>query len=444
MADYPPQIEITPLPHPVAGARATVTVPGSKSLTNRALIVAALAAGETRLEGVLDSDDTRVMVQSLQALGVGVEHDPDLGQMTVRGCGGRIPASEASLLVGNSGTSLRFLTALVCLGRGTYRLDGVPRMRERPVADLLVALNRLGADASSDAGTGCPPLTVRADGLDGGYTLVKGDVSSQFLSGLLMALPYAKTATTVEVDGTLVSKPYIDMTLAVMRDFGLSPANHGYQSFNIEPARYRRQPRYRIEPDASAASYFFAAAAMTGARIAVEGLGTASVQGDLAFVDVLAHMGCQVEKSAGRIVVQGPPDGQLRGVDVDMNPISDTVMTLAAVALFAQGMTRIRNVGHVRHKETDRLAAIATELRKFGTFVDEKPDGLILFPPDRIATPVQVATYDDHRMAMALSLIGLRVPGVSILDPGCVAKTYPGYWNDLDALRQQLTADPAG
>jgi 3-phosphoshikimate 1-carboxyvinyltransferase len=427
---YPDEITMTPWSGPPPRAR--VRVPGSKSLTNRALIVAALADGPSTLVGALDSDDTRVMVDSLRRLGIAVEHDPAAATIRVAGCGGRIPAKEAELFVANSGTSLRFLTALVATGHGTYKLDGNPRMRQRPVAYLLMALNGLGADARSDLGTGCPPVTVQASGLDGGYAFVKGDVSSQFLSGLLMALPYARDTTTVEVEGTLVSKPYVAMTLALMEAFGVRANNRKFRRFDVRPSRYRGRT-YAIEPDASAASYFFAAAAITGGTVTVEGLGTDSLQGDVAFVDVLEHMGCTVERQRDATTVTGGP---LRGVDVDMNAISDTVMTQAVVALFADGMSRVRNVGHIRHKETDRIAALANELRKLGATVDEREDGLVIFPPEPGAiAPARVATYDDHRMAMSFALAGIRAEGITILDPGCVAKTYPGFWDDLAGLR---------
>lgn len=426
MPDYPPELTVTPLPAPPTGR---VRVPGSKSLTNRALVVAALGRGTSTLTGALDSDDTRVMVDGLQKLGLKVEHDPAAATVVVHGKGGPIPAKHADLFVANSGTTLRFLTALCCTGFGTYRLDGSARMRERPVADLLLALNRLGADARSEFNTGCPPVVVEAQGLDGGFTEVRGDVSSQFLSGLLMALPRARRPSTVEVNGTLVSKPYIDMTLAVMAAFGRTISNRDYRRFNVEPGPYSART-YAIEPDASAASYFFAAAAVTGGSITVEGLGTGSIQGDMGFVDVLEHMGCTVERTKDATTVTGGP---LVGVDVDMNAISDTVMTLAAVALFADGPTRIRNIAHIRHKETDRIAALAAELRKLGATVDEHPDGLLIVPPAALI-PARIATYDDHRMAMAFAVAGLKTPGVSILDPACVAKTYPRYWDDLAAL----------
>jgi len=427
MPDYPPQITINPWPSPMTPSR--VRVPGSKSLTNRALIVSALADGPSTLTGALDSDDTRVMVDSLQKLGIAVEHDPESAVIRIQGCANKIPVNRADLFVANSGTSLRFLTAMVATASGIFRLDGSPRMRERPVADLLQALNGLGADATSDLGTGCPPITVKASGLDGGYAFVKGDVSSQFLSGLLMALPYSRDTTSVEVEGVLVSKPYIAMTLAVMEAFGVKVNNRKDRRFDVYPSRYTGRT-YAIEPDASAASYWFAAAALTGSKITVEGLGTESIQGDLAFVDLLEHMGCQVDRQKDSTTVTGGP---LRGIDVDMNAISDTVMTLGVVALFATGITRIRNVGHIRHKETDRIAALATELRKLGATVEEQADGLILFPPPTI-TPASIKTYDDHRMAMSFALAGLKSPGVTILDPACVAKTYPGFWEDLARL----------
>jgi 3-phosphoshikimate 1-carboxyvinyltransferase len=246
-----------------------------------------------------------------------------------------------------------------------------------------------------------------------------------------MALPYGRERTTIEVEGSLVSQPYVAMTLAVMESFGIRIANHKFRRFNVSPARYQGR-EYEVEPDASAASYLFAAAAVTGGSVTVEGLGSSSVQGDLAFVDILEHMGCRVERGANSTTVTGA--APLRGVDVDMNPISDTVMTLAVVALFATGITRIRNVGHIRHKETDRLAALATELGKLGATVEEHADGLVIFPPAELV-PARIATYDDHRMAMSFALAGLKTEGITILDPGCVAKTYPRFWEDLAALR---------
>jgi len=437
---YPAEIVIEPW----AGSSpvALIRVPGSKSLTNRALVIAAMADGKSTLSGALDSDDTRVMVQALHTLGIAVEHDRSASVICIEGCGGRLPVNSASLFVGNSGTSLRFLTAMLAAAEGTFHLDGTPRMRERPVDDLLTALRSLGPIVRSDRGNGCPPVTVETRGLEGGYASVRGDVSSQFLSGLLMALPYAREATTVEVQGVLVSQPYVRMTLAVMEAFGVTAGNRKFRRFDVYPARYRGRA-YAIEPDASAASYFFALAALSGGTVTALGLGTSSLQGDLAFVDILEHMGCTVTRQPTQTTVTGGP---LRAVDVDMNAISDTVMTMAVLALFADGISRIRNVGHIRHKETDRIAALATELRKLGAKVDELPDGLVINPPPRDQLqPARISTYDDHRMAMSFALAGLKVPGVTILDPGCVAKTYPGFWDDLGAARGPVAAKaPSG
>jgi 3-phosphoshikimate 1-carboxyvinyltransferase len=396
-------------------------------------VLASLADGQSTLTGALDSEDTRVMIEGLRQLGFRVMPDLARGEIHVEGQGGRIPNRRATLHLENSGTSLRFLTALAGLGHGTYHLDGTARMRERPVLDLLRALGNLGVEATSDHANGCPPVTVRSAGLLGGITVVRGDVSSQFLSALLMVLPAARERSVIELDGPLVSQPYIDMTLKVMQAFGVQISSRQGRWFHVEPARYHAR-KYAIEPDASAASYFFASAAITGGSVTVEGLDERSIQGDFAFVDLLEHMGCQVERAAGSTTVRGPRSGGLRGIDVDMNAISDTVMTLAAVALFARGMTRIRNIGHIRHKETDRIAALAHELRALGAGVQEYPDGLVIDPPEKIQ-PAQIATYKDHRMAMSMALVGLAAPGVVILDPGCVGKTYPDYWEDLEKLR---------
>jgi 3-phosphoshikimate 1-carboxyvinyltransferase len=415
------RIEITPC----GPIRATVRPPGSKSITNRALVCAALARGESVLRGALESEDTQVMVDALRQLGIQVDADWPRETLRVPGCDGRLPATQADLYVANSGTTVRFLAATVALGRGVYRLDGTPRMRERPIGDLLEALSQLQVDATSETGTGCPPVVIRAAGLAGGKATVRGDVSSQFLSGLLLAAPYARQAVELLVEGELVSQPYIRMTLAVMESFGVRVAQQDLRRFEI-PTRSYEARDYAIEPDASAASYFFAAAAITGGEVTVEGLSRDSLQGDVSFVDCLARMGCQVRHAADRITVIGGP---LTGIDVEMNAISDTVQTLGAVALFAAGPTTIRGVAHIRHKETDRIAALATELRKLGAEVQEFSDGLRIEP--RPLRPAEIATYHDHRMAMSLALVGLRTPGVVILDPGCTSKTYPRFFEDL-------------
>lgn len=408
--------------------------PGSKSITNRALLCAALAEGESELTGALDSEDTQVMAEALQRLGIAIDRFGTAGVLRVSGCGGRIPASSAELFLANSGTSIRFLTAACCLGSGTYRLDGVPRMRQRPIEDLLQALRQLGADARSELGNGCPPVIVQAQGLPGGTAEIAGTISSQFLSGVLMAAPCSGRGAVLHVRGELVSKPYVDMTIAVMRGFGVSVECEDYRTFTIPPSRYQARA-YVVEPDASAASYFFAAAAVTGGRVTVEGLSRRSLQGDVAFCDCLERMGCRVVYGEDSITVEGGP---LRGIDADMNAISDTAQTLAVTALFAEGPTTIRGIGHVRHKETDRIRAMVTELRKLGADAEEREDGLIIRPgPLR---PAEIATYRDHRMAMSFAIAGLRVPGVVILDPGCTAKTYPRFFEDLEQLLRDSSA----
>ncbi len=437
MHDYPAELPVAPL---TAAPAATVTVPGSKSITNRALVLAALASrsGPCTLLGALHSEDTEVMADSLTRLGFALDADWPAGRVTVgRNDTGRvIPADAADLYVANSGTSMRFIGAMVSLGQGRYRLDGVPRMRERPIQDLLRALDQVGVEAVSDTGTGCPPVTITARGWSGRYgraLKIRSDVSSQFLSGLLMAAGFAEGSTLLEPDGELVSVPYVTMTTEMMRSWGCDVFTHQPPRYGFDIREKRLAPppaTYAVEPDASAASYFWAAAAVAGGRVTVAGLTRKSLQGDVRFVDVLAEMGCRVEECDSGITVHG---GRLRGVDVDMNDISDTVMTLGAVALFADGPTTVRNVAHIRHKETDRIAALATELRKFGAAVEERDDGLTITPgPLRGAA---VDTYNDHRMAMSLALVGLKVPGVVIRNPGCVAKTYPGFWGDLEKLR---------
>jgi 3-phosphoshikimate 1-carboxyvinyltransferase len=427
---YPERCPIRPR---VAPPRATIRVPGSKSITNRALVLAALGGrGQAvTLTGALHSEDTEVMIDSLRRLGFEIIAHAGGETLSIRSTNPTrpIPADHAELFVANSGTTMRFLTAMVALGQGRYRLDGVPRMRERPVQDLLDALGRLGVRAWSEPGNGCPPVVVEARGLAGGRASIRGDLSSQFLSGLLMAAPFAQGGLTLEVDGPLVSVPYVDMTVAMLRQFGLACEQPQPGRFHIPGGQTASLAEYAIEPDASAASYFFGAAAITGGEVAVAGLPAAGLQGDVRFADILADMGCQVRRDAGGISVRGGP---LSGVDVDMNDVSDTVMTLAAVACFAQGPTRIRNVAHIRHKETDRLAALAAELRRVGAGVEELPDGLIVHP--RPLHGAIIDTYKDHRMAMSMALVGLRVPGTVIKDPSCVAKTYPRFFEDLERL----------
>jgi 3-phosphoshikimate 1-carboxyvinyltransferase len=431
---YPDALEIKPLEKPPI---ASVGVPGSKSITNRALVLAALGSrqGPCTIEGVLQSDDTEIMIDSLRKLGFELNARWD-GRSTVKIAqhnGPIIPALEADLFVGNSGTSMRFLTAMVAAGRGRYRVDGVPRMRDRPISDLLDALRQLGVRATSEYGTGCPPVHIETHGLSGGSVHIRGDVSSQFLSGLLMAAPFAKTPVDIELEGSLVSKPYVDMTIRQMGWWHLEVERPSNSTYRVRPQTPRQPEREQIEADASAASYFFAASAITGGSVTVDGYlpPEITLQGDVKFLDVLEQMGCTVERD---LIWNGVQRfGPLRGIDVDMNAISDTVMTLAAVACFADGPTTIRNVAHIRHKETDRLAALATELRRVGAGVEELADGLTITP--RPLHGAEIETYNDHRMAMSMALIGLKVPGIVIKNPACVAKTYPRFFEDLDCLR---------
>lgn len=420
----PSSIQIQPVAAPLS---ASICPPGSKSITNRALICAALANGPSTLTGALASDDTRVMIDSLKQLGIAVKEADSGTTLWVEGAGGEIPASAADLFIGNSGTSIRFLTAMVALGRGEYRLDGVPRMRERPIGDLVDALVALGTDAKCQSPGGCPPVVVNATGMTGGSARVRGDISSQYLSGLLMAAPCADGDIDLAVDGHLVSLPYIAMTLKVMEAFGVTlQTNACLDQFHTPGKQSYKPKQYAIEPDASAASYFWAASAIVGGTVTVSGLSTDSLQGDVGVVDVLEQMGCEVQRGTDSIAVTG---GKLSGVSVNMNHISDMVQTIAAVALFAEGPTKITGVAHNRHKETDRIGALATELRKLGAIVEELEDGLHITP--RKITAASIETYDDHRMAMSLSLVGLKTPGVEIQNPECTAKTYPQFFDDL-------------
>jgi len=424
----PPCLTIPGCPAPVHGS---IRPPGSKSITNRAFVCAALARGTSRLSGALDSQDTRVMAAGLSALGIGVAADWERGVVQVDGRGGAIPAAEATIDCAASGTTIRFLSAVCALGSGTYRLDGTARMRQRPIGDLLAALRALDVDAVAESPGDCPPVVIRSHGLAGGAATVRGETSSQFASGLAMAAPCTPRGMRIEFAGRLVSLPYLEMTRRVMAGFGAACEPEGDRAWRIAPSGYNACD-YAIEPDASAASYFFAAAAITGGSVRVEGLSRRSMQGDVGFCDALEHMGCTVawdEHGEGSITVSGRAQ---HGVDLDMNAISDTVPTLAVVALFADGPTTIRNVAHIRDKETDRIGDLARELQKLGADVVETADGLRIEP--RPLRPATLATYDDHRMAMSLALAGLRVPGVVILDPACVGKTFPDYWRKLAAL----------
>ncbi|MDR0717388.1 MAG: bifunctional 3-phosphoshikimate 1-carboxyvinyltransferase/cytidylate kinase [Azoarcus sp.] len=412
-------------------AAGVVVLPGSKSISNRALLLAALCDGVTEIRRLLDSDDTARMLEALRDLGVACVRAAD-GGWRVSGCGGRFPARRADLFLGNAGTAFRSLTAALALAGGEYVLRGVPRMHERPIGDLVDALRQLGADIDYLEKPGFPPLRLKPAALrPGGVVRVRGDVSSQFLSGLLMALPLTGVETTVEVTGELISRPYVDLTLALMARFGVRVERRGGQSF-IAPAAasYVSPGVFAVEGDASSASYFLAAGAIgapAGAPLRVEGAGRDSLQGDVRFAGALAQMGAIVEMGGDWMSASRPPRG-LRGITLDCNAIPDAAMTLAVTALFAEGETRLTNIASWRVKETDRIAAMARELRRLGAKVEEGRDHLAIAPPAHGALrAAAVDTYDDHRMAMCLSLAAFGTP-LRINDPGCTAKTFPDYF----------------
>lgn len=420
-------LKINPIPHSL---NATVRVPGSKSLTNRALLIASLANGTTHLTNALFSDDSRYFAKALQTLGFDVRLDEVNRSMTATGMGGKIPAKKAELFIGNAGTAARFLSAFLTLGNGEYILDGEPRMRERPIRDLVDSLTQLGAKLEPT--NNYPPVKITANGLPGGKTTIAGDISSQFLSALLMVAPYAQKPIEVTLSTELNSKPYVDMTIAIMKDFGVEIERDGYSRFTAHPTHYSPLSSYAIESDASAASYFFAAPAICGGTVKVENISRQSVQGDVGFLDVLQKMGCVITESDNSIMVHGP--SSIVGVDVDMRNIPDTAQTLAAVAPFADSPTRIRGIASARVKETDRVHATCVELDRLGVRVEEHEDGMTIHPVEKMRA-ASIQTYNDHRMAMGFSLIGLRFDGVTIENPSCVSKTFPNFFDVLETLR---------
>jgi 3-phosphoshikimate 1-carboxyvinyltransferase len=422
---FPDELEIEPLDGPVD---ATVHVPGSKSVTNRALLIAALTDGASTIRNTLFSDDSYWLMHALVRLGFAVSANRKSGETSIIGQNSIIPKSDVEVFVGNAGTVARFLPPALALGEGPYVVDGTPRMRERPVGDLVDAMRLLGAGVGYAEEDGRFPLRVEGGGIRGGTARVRGKSSSQFVSGLLMAAPYAEEPVILEVEGR-EEWPYVGITVDVMRAFGVE-VGVGDARYAVEPAVYRAR-EYEVEPDASAASYFMAAAAVTGGRVRIPGLGAGSPQGDLRFAEVLREMGCEVEVGEDDVEVRGPD--RMRGVEVDMNAFSDTMITLAAIAPFASTPTVIRNVEHTRHQETDRVSAVATELRRLGISVEEGRD-LLRITPGTIR-PTVVETYGDHRMAMAFAVTGLVAPGIRIRDPGCVTKTFPDYFERLDTLR---------
>jgi 3-phosphoshikimate 1-carboxyvinyltransferase len=439
---YPPHLDLPPL----ARAAGAVRLPGSKSISNRNLLLAALAEGVTEIRDLLASDDVERMLDALRALGVRVEGGETPGRLRVQGCAGVFPVKHADLFLGNAGTAFRPLTAALALAGGHYRLSGVPRMHERPIADLVDALRPLGADIRYLGQPGFPPLEIRSGALrPAPVTSVRGEVSSQFLTALLMALPLTGERSVVEVTGELISKPYIEITLNLMQRFGVHVERDGWSRFTIPGGqRYRSPGTLHVEGDASSASYFLAAGAIGGGPVRVEGVGRDSIQGDVRFADALASLGARIEAGDNWLQASSPPGGRLAAFDLDLNHIPDAAMTLAIVALFADGPCRLRNIASWRVKETDRLAAMATELRKVGAEVEEGPDYLAVTPPRAscLVPRASIDTYDDHRMAMCFALVALGGVPVRINDPGCVAKTFPDFFERYHSVTVRAVAPP--
>lgn len=429
--DWPATLLVSPIRH----ASGTVQLPGSKSLTNRALLLAALAEGTTTLTNVLDAEDTRVMIGALRTLGVSVT-ESETGTLVV-GCAGVFPERKADLFLGNAGTAMRSLTAALAFAGGTYRLDGVARMRERPIGDLVDALNALGARVAYDGRAGYPPLVIEPGQLAGADEVdIRGAVSSQFVSGLLMAAPSIAPpgGLSVNVPGTLISQPYVAMTIALMARFGIEVRRvdaAGQCTYHLPRAGYRSPGQVAIEGDASSASYFLALGALAGGPVRVRGAGSDSVQGDVAFAHLLEAMGARV--AWGTDWIETSSAGPLRGVDYDCGAIPDAAMTAAVVALFARGRTRLRGIGSWRVKETDRIAAMATELGKLGARVETGPDWLVLDGPVAVRA-AEIDTYDDHRIAMCFALAAAGGVPVVIRDPGCVGKTFPSFFEVLASV----------
>ncbi len=422
-------LDLTPVRH----MRGSVRLPGSKSISNRILLLAALASGDTRIQGLLDADDVDRMLEALVTLGILIERVAEPGAIVVHGASGAFPVKRASLFLGNAGTAFRPLTAALALSGGEYELTGVQRMHERPIGDLVDALLTIGADIRYARQQGYPPLCIGVGAVRAaGSIAIRGDVSSQFVSALLMALPLASSGAAVDVTGELISKPYVEITLELMRRFGVDVERDEWKRFTV-PGRvhYSSPGTVVVEGDASSASYFLAAGAVAGGPVRVIGVGTRSIQGDVRFADVLAQMGAVVDRGDDWIEVR--QRGQLKGIDADFNMIPDAAMTAAVVALFADGPTTLRNIASWRVKETDRIAAMATELSKLGALVEQGPDWLRIVPPHTLHAAT-IDTYDDHRMAMCFSLAALGGVTVRINDPQCVNKTFPGYFEAFARL----------
>jgi 3-phosphoshikimate 1-carboxyvinyltransferase len=426
------EMRIEPLTKPFTS---TITPPGSKSLTNRALILAALAQGDCELSNVLFADDTHVMLDALIQLGFKLDIDETNCAVRVHGGGGAIAAREADIFCGNSGTTIRFLTAFCGVGRGTYRFDGVPRMRKRPIGPLVQMLGNLGVRIDYLDEAGFAPLVVHGDGIAGGIARYGSEQSSQFLSAAIMAAPYARHEVRIDLEGPQTSWPYVAMTTQLMDTFGVTAelirnGRTGLPEHLVVPRGVYQPTSYAIEPDASNATYFLAAAAVhPGAKVTVEKLGKRSLQGDVAFADVLHSMGAKLIFGPDFITIGGPQ--HLEGIDIDLGTMPDTAQTLAVVALFAQGPTTLRGLHTLRVKETDRLAALSTELAKLGAEIEIDGDALTIHPPERSLNAARIQTYDDHRMAMSFAIAATKSAGVIIENPGCVNKTYPHFFDDF-------------
>jgi len=420
------EIEIKPL----SKIDAVVQAPSSKSYTNRALIIASLADGISYLEECLFSDDTKLMIEALQQVGIAIPIEDQ--NITVMGRAGRIGLTGNRIFAGNAGTTLRFLACFLSLGHGRYVLDGNERMRQRPIQDLLDGLKQLGVKAYGEPKEGYPPVVIEADGIAGGKVVMSGENSSQYLSGILMAAPYAQKAIEIEIKGSLVSRPYVDMTLSIMKSFGVDVIQDQYKFFKVDAPQKYKPSYYKIEGDASNASYYFAAAAITGGKVRVTNLSHESKQGDIHFVDLLAQMGCNVQKGPDWIEVSGQ---FLKGIEADLRDMPDIVQTLAIVALFAKGKTVIKNIEHLKIKETDRIRDLAAELQKIGANVEAGEDYLIVSGGN--LRPARIETYKDHRMAMSFAVAGLKIPGILVQDPSCVEKSFPDFWTRLEALYPQ-------
>jgi 3-phosphoshikimate 1-carboxyvinyltransferase len=430
------QIDKTPLLsiRPPAKVDMHILLPGSKSITNRALVMAALAKGSSVLSNPSFSEDSRYLWEALKQIGIRIDPLPDQAKIVIDGKGGQFMGGNKGVFLGNAGTAVRFLTSLLCLVPGTHKVDGDPQMRRRPIGGLVDCLNQLGGDVKCIFKNGCPPVIIKGGKLKGGEALIDGRQSSQFISSVAMVSPYAQMDVQLGISGGLVSRGYLDMTLKLMQRFGVNVQRKGYSSLYIKvPQRYQPSELV-IEPDAAGANYFLAIAAVTGGRAYISSLGTNSIQAETRFAKVLAQMGCKVVKRKDRIELKGE---RLCGIEIDMSDIPDSVQTLACVGLFASGPTRIRNVAHLRWKETDRISALCTELKRIGAGVKEFKDGLEIKPALRYA-PAVVNTYNDHRMAMSFAVAGAMIPGLKISGYLAVSKSLPEFWDILKSQGFEL------